>query len=435
MAMNGSVIKCMVKKLLLILSFLILLSSVIYSISKSDDKNCDQLNADNPLGIAKDLQTVYNHPLLYDLTVRPTVNFEIYSLHSHLDATGDGLICVPYPNQLNTSPVERINFRAELNLIYDIDRKLRLVDILNFSELDEYLEVNTLKSEIKSAYLFESNLTFNLKNFPILLEGHQTSNKNCWLIYHAGHGTQLDGAEILIEETLKNGCRVFLLEMPVSGPLTPRGNRNTRYILLPLNSLDMNFLDLSSTRFNLHEGFSVLETILGRHALDTFLQPTVDTLNYIDNVDKNAHIVMAGLSGGGWTTHLMAAADERIKHSVAVAGSEPLESFAYDYEQSHLTILSSGGYSKIYKLASASSEGNRTHFHILNKFDTCCFRPRSRLDSWEESINRTNYFGVSNYRLFIDESGNGHAIHSDATAVILDLLSNIDQKRLFAKIK
>jgi PhoPQ-activated pathogenicity-related protein len=41
------------------------------------------------------------------------------------------------------------------------------------------------------------------------------------------------------------------------------------------------------------------------------------------NVLKYKHIVMAGLSGGGWTTTIAAAIDPRIQLSIPIAGSIP----------------------------------------------------------------------------------------------------------------
>ena len=56
-----------------------------------------------------------------------------------------------------------------------------------------------------------------------------------------------------------------------------------------------------------------------------FLEPVVQSINHFQNLPGNSEDVgMTGLSGGGWTTHMAAALDTRIKLSVPVAGSAPL---------------------------------------------------------------------------------------------------------------
>lgn len=88
-----------------------------------------------------------------------------------------------------------------------------------------------------------------------------------------------------------------------------------------------------------------------------FIEPVVRAINYATQVSLRAlqntiapcllfcvrrqtlgykHVVMMGLSGGGWTTTLAAALDHRISLSTPVAGSIPCD-FAHtswDFEQS-----------------------------------------------------------------------------------------------------
>eukprot|EP01043_Picozoa_sp_COSAG02_P103688 COSAG02_NODE_39697_length_414_cov_0.596825_2_plen_47_part_01 len=44
-------------------------------------------------------------------------------------------------------------------------------------------------------------------------------------------------------------------------------------------------------------------------------------VNYAKNVLRYKHIVMVGISGGGWTTTVSAAIDPRIELSMPIAGS------------------------------------------------------------------------------------------------------------------
>jgi hypothetical protein len=47
------------------------------------------------------------------------------------------------------------------------------------------------------------------------------------------------------------------------------------------------------------------------------------SVNYAVNVLGYKHVVLVGLSGGGWTTTVTAAVDPRIKLSIPIAGSVP----------------------------------------------------------------------------------------------------------------
>ena len=89
------------------------------------------------------------------------------------------------------------------------------------------------------------------------------------------------------------------------------------------------------------------------------------TINYAYALG-NKHVVLMGLSGGGWTTTLAAAVDARVALSVPVAGSVPkwpttlypyevpdLPEVAADYEQSaERPMYRACGFACMYVLAS-----------------------------------------------------------------------------------
>ena len=60
------------------------------------------------------------------------------------------------------------------------------------------------------------------------------------------------------------------------------------------------------------------------YGLRFFLEPEIVSLNYLLLKSNYQDVNMVGLSGGGWTTNLLAAIDDRIKFSFSVAGSMPL---------------------------------------------------------------------------------------------------------------
>ncbi len=62
---------------------------------------------------------------------------------------------------------------------------------------------------------------------------------------------------------------------------------------------------------------------MGDHPLGYFVEPVILTANYAMESLGYKNIVMAGLSGGGWSTTLASAIDTRISASFPIAGSVP----------------------------------------------------------------------------------------------------------------
>lgn len=105
-------------------------------------------------------------------------------------------------------------------------------------------------------------------------------------------------------------------------------------------------------------------------SLRPFLEPVAVSLNYAQ-AQGLTEAVMAGLSGGGWTTTVYAALDPRITLSVPVAGSLPggLPVGSRDSEQDLPGLAID--YLDLYLMA--ASEG-RTQVQVLNSDDPCCFK-------------------------------------------------------------
>jgi hypothetical protein len=99
---------------------------------------------------------------------------------------------------------------------------------------------------------------------------------------------------------------------------------------------------------------------------------------------------MVGLSGGGWTTTVSAAVDTRIKISVQVAGSLPFEfwnGLESHEEQTLPALYNIAAYRDLYILGSAGV--GRRQAQVLNRNDTCCFKPGwagFSAASWEPTI-------------------------------------------------
>lgn len=159
---------------------------------------------------------------------------------------------------------------------------------------------------------------------------------NTLAIYHSGHSQKvLTHGRATIEVLLAAGFHVLALEM------TP----------------------------DPHDRYELLE-----RPLAPFVEPIAVGLNYAMSTREFDHIVMLGLSGGGWATVLYAAIDPRIERSYPVAGSFPFylreqqPKSVGDFEQ-FLPGLDLG-YLDLYLLASSAG---RQQIQVFNLHDPCCF--------------------------------------------------------------
>jgi hypothetical protein len=174
------------------------------------------------------------------------------------------------------------------------------------------------------------------------------------------------------------------------------------------------------------------------YGLRFFLEPEIVSLNYLLQKSNYQDINMIGLSGGGWTTNLLAAIDDRIKLSFSVAGSMPLyyrsDASLGDIEQFLPELYRNiAGYPDLYVLGAFGKA--RKQVHILNRKDDCCFGQKQHdpdrsydrdLKTFETSVKEKlkALDAEGHYYLVIDETAPCHQISGFAlTNVILKELN------------
>jgi hypothetical protein len=223
---------------------------------------------------------------------------------------------------------------------------------------------------------------------------------------------------------LEKGCNVVLLNMPCrGGNLCPEVYDHPQFGPLWTNPKS-------------HEG-------LAFHAGPSFspfyyfIAPVIGEINAIKRAQPNAVVIMSGLSGGGWTTTLCAALDERITWSMPIAGSYPLfmrhqerkNSCIGDYEQGDLTIYTIANYLDMYVMGSAgTTDAHRESVQVLNRFDSCCFGGTAA-HIYESPVTNAlrEVCGESgSYRLVIDETLHKHGVPQIAQQLLIDHLEKID---------
>lgn len=174
--------------------------------------------------------------------------------------------------------------------------------------------------------------------------------------------------------------------------------------------------------------------------LRLFLDPTIVSLNYLMSKYKYERVDMVGLSGGGWTTNLISAVDDRIKYSFNVAGSIPLYyrlgTSIGEIEQYLPQLYKDiAGYPDLYILGACGT--GRKQVQILNRQDNCCFGQKqhdpakdytSDMHLFEQTVKeRLDSLGErDHYYLIIDETAPSHQISEFAlkSVILPELNSN-----------
>lgn len=262
-------------------------------------------------------------------------------------------------------------------------------------------------------YLAESNsitmpLRFNLHNRATLLRPKQ--QKPCSFIWHDGHGDKplFGGGDQVVTAALRAGCRVIIMQMPLKWP-------NPHVATLPNRAQ----VDLDEPYYiSLHNRIAMLNTP-ERAAIDLFIAPVVGMVEFLKQIAPNDPVYMAGLSGGGWTTTVAAAADPRIEKSMNIAGSKTIPDLANcagDYEQCLPELYSKVSMEQMYVLASSTAP--RVHAQVLNRNDTCCYRGDRGTEYATQVTEASLAAGGGTFDFEVDDALYDHAVPPKAFAII-----------------
>ena len=225
---------------------------------------------------------------------------------------------------------------------------------------------------------------------------HPEESSNRLLIWHQGHDSDLGatGGFITMASFLDQGFTVLAVWMPLLGE---------NQIAEPIQ-----VGECTLTGYKGHEEFACAETE-DFTPLKYFIEPVAAALNFALKEGAFEDVVMAGISGGGWTTTVYAALDPRVRVSIPVAGTLPsyLKAKPYlgdfgDWEQSYSAFYERVDYLDLYVLGSYGP--GRRQLQVLNKFDDCCFagvRFRTYLDHVKDAVAK---LGEGSFTVFLDDS-------------------------------
>lgn len=160
-----------------------------------------------------------------------------------------------------------------------------------------------------------------------------------------------------------------------------------------------------------------------------FLEPVIVCINHFFSISKGTPgVTMIGLSGGGWTTHMAAALDTRIRLSIPVAGSYPLylrnkdnasvgdleQFFVPMYDEDIAPDGSGGGVATWLEVYALGGHGKgRRQVMVTARYDSCCFGgpPEETVDTFKDIVARkAKELGQGQWEHVLDTTHRSHQI-------------------------
>ena len=243
----------------------------------------------------------------------------------------------------------------------------------------------------------------------------EKSNENL-VIYHQGHKGDFSNGKDAIQFFLEQGYSVLALTMPL------KGMNNQPIVDLPNHGL---------IKLAAHNQFFLLDSPQFS-SIKFFVEPIAVSLNYLDKMFKFKSYNMVGLSGGGLTTVLYSAIDDRISQSYSVAGMYPsyigqmflLHDVNYSiwftsahYESVVSRLYNTANTIELYVMSAYGEE--RKAVHVFNKYD-----PGTRCGefykTYEDSVKlKISQLGEGTFDTYLDDTHKEHIISDHALTVIL----------------
>ena len=343
---------------------------------------------------------------------------------------------IPYESESNTrlqiyqdlSNDDLISFQS----IADIDNtKQTLIEyIWNDSKLPielptkhEYDVKDRIADELQNLDRIDSftvEMKYGVNSISYLFIAKNSNDK--LVIYHQGHNAiSLNGFDDhsfdqdipLIQNFLDNNYSVLIFSMPGKG-------MNNEPII--------DHEKFGNFKLNSHDHFHLLEA-KNFHPIQFFLEPVVITLNQIEKDYSFVTYSMMGLSGGGWTTIVVSAVDDRISESYSIAGSFPIwlrsDSRDYgDYEQTIPEFYQIANYEELYFLSAYGD--NRRLVLFYNEFDPCCFPGElyNKFPFGDIVKTKISKFNKGNFDVIIDYGQTEHMISESILGKITEYIQN-----------
>jgi cephalosporin-C deacetylase-like acetyl esterase len=303
---------------------------------------------------------------------------------------------------------QKRNFLTEF--FWDVGSLQRVKDKSQLPEVESGISDFNYKDfqNLKRIDRLTVEMEYGINSVSYLFLPEQPNEK--LILYHQGHGGDFLLGKDTIKFFLDRNFTVFAMTMPLLG-------MNNQ----PIVEMDV----LGKIKLNSHNQLRLLEAN-DFNPMKLFLDPIQINLNFLDKEYNFKRYSMIGLSGGGWTTVVYSAIDERISDSFSVASSIPFylrvdDRDMGDYEQRNIELYQNVNYLELYVL-SAYGDG-RKHIQIFNKNDPCCFSGNG-YETYEFVIkDKISQLGKGNFQIFIDDTHTQHKISDHILRLVHENIS------------
>jgi dienelactone hydrolase len=247
-------------------------------------------------------------------------------------------------------------------------------------------------------------MQFGIDSKILVLVPKGTPRKTA-VVYQQGHEGDVSHGAGVISRLSKEGFYVVALSMPLLGPNSQP---------------EVEFRRHGRVRLRDHDFFPLVDFEYGVHSVRFFLEPVIACVNRLI-AQGYTSIAMLGYSGGGWTTTMCAAIDDRITFSSPIAASLPFSlrnaREMSDYENHIPELYSIANYPELHVLG---AHGQRFQLQILNEFDPVAWSGR-RGELYEQAVRDTlaRLGGGGRFEVMTDSSWAGHGISKSALRRIL----------------
>ena len=323
-----------------------------------------------------------------------------------------------FVNQANVHSLIKIDSKSDIDqkrdflaeFFWDVGSFQRVKDKSQLPEVETDISDSNYNDfqNLKRIDRLTAEMEYGINSVSYLFMPKQSNEK--LILYHQGHSGDFLLGKDTIQFFLDRDFTVIAMSMPLFG-------MNNQPIV-EINGL-------GEIKLVSHNQLRLLEAN-NFNPMKLFLDPIQINLNFLDKEYNFKEYSMIGLSGGGWTTVVYPAIDERISNSFSVAGSMPFylkvdSRDMGDYEQTNIELYQNVNYLELYVLSAYGNE--RKHVQIFNKNDPCCYSGDG-YETYESVIkDRMSQLGKGNFQILIDDTHNEHKISDHTLKLVYEMIS------------
>ena len=326
-----------------------------------------------------------------------------------------------FVNQVNVDSLIKIDSKSDIDqkreflteFFWDTTTFQRIKDKSPSPEVETNISDSNYKDfqNLKRIDRLTVEMEYGINSISYLFIPEQSNEK--LILYHQGHGGDFLLGKNTIQFFLDRNFTVIAMAMP----------------LLGMNNQPVAEIDgLGEMKLISHKKLRLLEAN-NFNPMKLFLDPIQINLNFLDKEYNFKRYSMIGLSGGGWTTVVYSAIDERISDSFSVGGSTPFylrvdSRDMGDYEQTNIELYKHVNYLELYVLGAYGD--NRRLVLFYNEFDPCCFSGElyNKFPFGDMVKTKLSKFNEGNFDVIIDYGQTEHMISENILGKITEYIQN-----------